>query len=514
MAVQIGFPSRVTTARLRRRMSLRSRAILALTLTAGFYIFAIAIALALLALPYVMVVAAHRLYLYFAFVAVASAIAILYAILPRPQRFVPPGPRLDLARQPRLAGELRSIAEAVGEPMPTEVYLEMAVNAGVLEAGGLLGLGAHRVMVIGLPLMRALTLSQFRAVIVHEFGHYQAGDTRLDPWIYRTRLAILDTIRRVGRRSWLLRWPFVGYGIVFLRLTQAIARQQELAADALAAEAVGKAVAAQALTAVSAGWFVFGEFWKQEMWPAVNGGFRPPMLEGFARFSGVPRIQKAVSLKLRTEMAGTSRDPYDSHPPLAERLAALERAAEHPAPAYDPPAHTLLEELPQLEVDLLAHFVGPGVIRAEPAGWDDLAVRQYLPGYRANVLRYGDLFGGATLVQVPELLAHGAEIGQAIRRRAGSPPLPPDKAAEPAKGTIGAAITVALVDAGWQYRMPMEGDATLARGASSLAPFSAVHRLMVGQLRPEEWRSWCIENGVAGIRLAAPARAAAAAAAP
>jgi len=41
-------------------------------------------------------------------------------------------------------------------------------------------------MVIGLPLMQIMTVSQMRAVLAHEFGHYYGGDTKLGPWVYRT----------------------------------------------------------------------------------------------------------------------------------------------------------------------------------------------------------------------------------------------------------------------------------------------------------------------------------------
>ncbi|HEX6547626.1 MAG TPA: hypothetical protein VF134_02665, partial [Candidatus Dormibacteraeota bacterium] len=116
-------------------MSLRSRTLLAVALTIGFYVLALGTAVGLLALPVVLLVFAHHLYLRTVLVGIPAGAAILYSILPRPLPFVPPGPRLHLDRQPRLAAELEAIAEAVGETMPAEVYLELAVNAGVLEAG-------------------------------------------------------------------------------------------------------------------------------------------------------------------------------------------------------------------------------------------------------------------------------------------------------------------------------------------------------------------------------------------
>jgi heat shock protein HtpX len=99
-------------------------------------------------------------------------------------------------------------------------------------------------MGLGLPLLEALTVRQFRAVLAHEFGHYYGGDTRLGPWIYKTRAAIERTVRGVHRHGSVLVKPFEWYGNMFLRGTHVVSRRQEFSADALAARTAG----ARALT--------------------------------------------------------------------------------------------------------------------------------------------------------------------------------------------------------------------------------------------------------------------------
>jgi heat shock protein HtpX len=74
--------------------------------------------------------------------------------------------------------------------MPKEVYLIAEVNAWVAQRGGILGVGSRRVVGLGLPLMRILSVAQLRAVLAHEFGHYYGGDTRLGPLVYSMRSAI------------------------------------------------------------------------------------------------------------------------------------------------------------------------------------------------------------------------------------------------------------------------------------------------------------------------------------
>src|SRR5262245_13835004 len=103
--------------------SLTGRALLAVALMIGFYVLAIAMALALFWIPYAVVVYAHRISLKLTIGAVVMGFLILWSILPRRDKFVPPGPRLDAARPPRLFEELRSVAYATGQAMPGDVYL-------------------------------------------------------------------------------------------------------------------------------------------------------------------------------------------------------------------------------------------------------------------------------------------------------------------------------------------------------------------------------------------------------
>ncbi len=188
-------------------MTLRARAMLAVALTIGFYVLAIgliAVLVRIIFIPHV----PGRLLLF----CILGAGAIAVSIIPRPSRFVPPGPRLNPAGQPRLFAELEGIARAVGESMPEEVYVTPEMNAGVLQRG------RRRVMVLGLPLMQVMTTSQMRAVLAHEFGHYYGGDTRLGPWIYRTRETIERTLSGLSRTSSFLQLPFLWYGRLFLRV--------------------------------------------------------------------------------------------------------------------------------------------------------------------------------------------------------------------------------------------------------------------------------------------------------
>src|SRR6185295_7873003 len=178
--------------------SLAGRAALAVVLLVGFYVLALAIVGGLLYLPYVEVVYLHRLDRLTIFAIVGAAI-ILWSILPRVDRFTPPGPALTRADQPRLFATIDDVARGSEQAMPSEVYLIPDMNAWVAQRGGIMGFGSRRVMGLGLPMLQTLTISQMRAVVAHEFGHYHGGDTALGPWVYKTRAAIGRTIHGLSQ---------------------------------------------------------------------------------------------------------------------------------------------------------------------------------------------------------------------------------------------------------------------------------------------------------------------------
>jgi hypothetical protein len=167
----------------------------------------------------------HRVHPRLAIGCIVSALALVVAVFPRRDKFDAPGPRLDEASQRKLFTMLRSVADATKQDMPAEVFLVSDVNAWVSNRGGTMGFGSRRVMGLGLPLLQGLTVSEFKAVIAHEFGHYAAGDVGLGPWIYKTRAAIARVMSSLGD-SW-VSVIFNAYGNLFMRLTLAISRQQD-----------------------------------------------------------------------------------------------------------------------------------------------------------------------------------------------------------------------------------------------------------------------------------------------
>jgi len=75
------------------------------------------------------------------------------SLVPRREKFEPPGTPLDRDTHPLLFAELDDIADSLNEPLPGEVYRIGQGNAFVADRGGILGFGSRRIIAVGLPLL-------------------------------------------------------------------------------------------------------------------------------------------------------------------------------------------------------------------------------------------------------------------------------------------------------------------------------------------------------------------------
>src|SRR6185437_4969932 len=93
-------------------MSLTTRALVAILLMIGFYLLALAVAGGLLWIVYAEFTYFDRINVRLTLACVIGAGVILWSIIPRRDKFEPPGPRVDPAWHPRLFAELEGIARA------------------------------------------------------------------------------------------------------------------------------------------------------------------------------------------------------------------------------------------------------------------------------------------------------------------------------------------------------------------------------------------------------------------
>ncbi len=118
------------------------------------------------------------------------------------------GVELDERTQPRLFEFLRRVADETGAAMPSAVLVGHSVNAAMLRARSLLGwiVGGQRQLVIGFGLVEALALTEFEAVLAHEFGHFSQSSARVGQWAHQSVMIMRSLVLERDRFDvWLAR---------------------------------------------------------------------------------------------------------------------------------------------------------------------------------------------------------------------------------------------------------------------------------------------------------------------
>jgi Zn-dependent protease with chaperone function len=479
--------------------SMLGRVVAALVLSVAFYVLSLALAVLLVAVPWIEWSSVHRIHVQIVVGCFAAAGAILWSIVPRRDPFEPPGPRLDPAREPRLFRFLEEVAHACGEPLPADVYLLGTVNAFVTQRGGFLARGGRRVMGLGLPLFALLTRDELSAVVAHEFGHFHGGDVQLGPWIYQTRAAIGRTVDRLQARRNVLRFPFIGYGWLFQRVTLSIARAQELAADALAARVAGVVAQTRALEKTHAFDAAHRAFWSEAS-SVLRAGFLPRLNEGFLICLALPAVQERAAATLAALKATDDTSATNTHPSLHRRLAALPAAPQAGARRDGGSARTLLDHEGALERALVDGIVPEKLRRSlAPIEWREVEERVTLPTLRDVAMKHPEELAGLALRDLPRAIRGLNE------QYAKSTDAELRAALEAQFERLRCAAMLAYVRGGFALRSP-PGDAMwLVRGATRRDVYSDADALSQGSLSEAEWSARCESDGVADVPLFAEA---------
>ncbi|HEY9284307.1 MAG TPA: M48 family metallopeptidase, partial [Pyrinomonadaceae bacterium] len=204
---------------------------------------------------------------------------------------IPPPEGLEIKRAdaPELFAAVDEITASLAAPKITRVLIDTSYNAGVVQHPRLGPLGWFRnYIILGLPLMQALSPAHFRAVLGHELGHLSGNHGRFSGWIYRVRETWLMLLQRfhVEQRwgAFIFNWFFDWYAPYFYAYSFVLARTHEYEADAAAARMAGPGVMAEALIAFR----TMGAHLSEGYWPAVfkEADTAPrPVRGAFARLS-------------------------------------------------------------------------------------------------------------------------------------------------------------------------------------------------------------------------------------
>ena len=253
-------------------------------------------------------------------------------------QFDPPqGRALTPAEAAPLFAELRQQARAMAAPPVHRVLLTTDFNAAIVQLPRLGVLGWPRnYLMVGLPLLQALSPEQAAAVVVHELGHLRGGHGKFSAWVYRVSQSwgqLLGQLESHGAGTWLSKFAN-WYVPRFNAWSHPLRRADEFEADAAAGRVTSPRALAQALCALvvrdsaidKLHWDVLTVSIAAQPYPPTNAISRLLPLAKSAR------LDDATEDELLKTALAADPDVFDTHPVLLERLAALGQAAAVPVP--------------------------------------------------------------------------------------------------------------------------------------------------------------------------------------
>jgi Zn-dependent protease with chaperone function len=243
-------------------------------------------------------------------------------------RIPPPGGiELTASEAPALFETIERLRRELDAPALHKVLLDGDFNASVIQIPRLGALGWERnYLILGLPFMQALSLAEFSSVLAHELGHISRSHGRFGAWVYRLRsswakvMEELDGHRHVGAGAFrrFFRW----YLPRFSASSVALVRAHEYEADHAAAQAVGAKPAALALLRATLSGSAEARYW-DALYGRVVDEPTPPRSAYTALAQTLPTTPDEDATAALRRALGRPTEPADTHPSLADRLAAF-----------------------------------------------------------------------------------------------------------------------------------------------------------------------------------------------
>lgn len=247
-----------------------------------------------------------------------------------------PGERLDLGEHARLRAVLDEVAARIGTRPVDSVYMTPGAEIAVFERGGVLKQvrgQSTRCLVLGAAVLEGMRVREFKAILAHEYGHFQNADTAGGGLALAVRRSLMTMalhlaqarVASVINPAW---WFVRGFYAVFLRVSHGASRLQEVLADRWAAFAYGSDTFVRGLTHVIDRSVRFDAHVAATLGEVVSN--KEPLANVYAYVPKEPvaaeKIDEEVSKAMNRPAA-----PFDSHPPPVDRIAWVAKLAA-PAP--------------------------------------------------------------------------------------------------------------------------------------------------------------------------------------
>jgi Zn-dependent protease with chaperone function len=298
--------------------------------------------------------------------------------------------------QPKLFAVIRELTGQINTPFPKKIYIAPDVNASVFYNSSFWSMffPVRKNLQIGLGLVNCLNVSEFKAVMAHEFGHFSQRSMKLGSYVYNVNRIIYNMLyENTSYGNFINSWARVGnvfalFAHITVKIVQEIqwvlkqmysvvnksymqlSREMEFHADAIAAHACGSDHMISALRRAE-----LGDSCYQLTLQKCN-----ELLKSNKRSNNLYLTHRVVLKKCGEvnnllithdlpvvnaefiERHNLSRvnfkDPWASHPTLQERADHLSRLALS-IPAIDESAWVLFENTELLQAQLTNQIYKP-----------------------------------------------------------------------------------------------------------------------------------------------------------
>jgi Zn-dependent protease with chaperone function len=310
--------------------------------------------------------------------------------------------------QPQLFAFIDKITEETSAPKPKRIYVTADVNAAVFYDSSFWSMffPVKKNLKIGLGLVNSVNVSEFKAVMAHEFGHFSQRSMKFGSYVYNLnkviynmlydnegygkmlnawaswhsilRLTAVMNIKIVEGMQWVLRKVYV----VLNKSHMALSREMEFHADAVAAYVSGGNHLVTSLKRLEIGNLCYTrllDYWNTRLGDNMrSANLYPQQLEVMRQFAdrrlmptdtaGLPLIKKGAAMVNNSEIV--IDDQWSSHPSTEDRELALDRI-NLVTDTDETPAWVLFENAGDLQVSL-TEYLYAGIEKANSASFVDL----------------------------------------------------------------------------------------------------------------------------------------------
>ncbi len=239
------------------------------------------------------------------------------------------GIKVDRQSQPRLFDLLDRVAQSAGGLVPENVLVGYDPTFFVTEFDVRSFDDNHsgRTLFLSAPLLHVLSVDELGAVVGHEMGHFLGEDTtysrRFYP-IYRGSIESLHVLQSSSQG--LSAIPLIPPMLILSRFIESfasaessLARDRELGADAIGAKAASPEAIASSLVKLT----LYGPSWADTLLAVESAVWRECPLQNAVAHFATWATTASARMRIDEINEGTIRHPFDTHPDLLSRLAAL-----------------------------------------------------------------------------------------------------------------------------------------------------------------------------------------------